>query len=146
MRAEMTPNYNMRLHRLSNNNLSYDIFRSEICHMYHFDGDYKFIREVMTSQLVTVLWNKKEYAKALYTLAMIDYISWKNGVDLYEGYKELRACKLEKILYPEGIVLLDKIQNSSENRERAMQICRNDPCGVFFFRHNIIEKDIEDVV
>ena len=109
--------YDMRLKRLLGGKLSYDVFRSEICHMYHFDGDYEFISKVMRVNLVMVLWNNHEYDKALYTLAMIDYISWKNGVTLYEGYAKIRACKLEKILYPEGIILLDKIEHSHKNMQ-----------------------------
>ena len=138
--------YYMRLKRLLGGKLSYDVFRSEICHMYHFDGDYEFISKVMRVNLVMVLWNNHEYDKALYTLAMIDYISWKNGVMLYEGYAKIRACKLEKILYPEGIILLDKIEHSHKNRDEAVKICSHDQCGAFFFRHNIIERNIEDVV
>lgn len=138
--------YDLRLKRLLSGNLSYDVFRSEICHMYHFDGDYEFIKKVMRSNLVMVLWNNHEYAKSLYSLAMIDYISWKNGVPLYEGYAEMRACKSEKILYPGGIVLLDKIEHSHRNRDEAIEVCSHDQCGKFFFRHNIIERSIEDVV
>lgn len=138
--------YDMRLKRLLRGKLSYDVFRSEICHMYHFDGDYDFISKVMRTNLVMVLWNNHEYDKSLYTLAMIDYISWKNGVALYEGYAKIRACKLEKMIYPEGIILLDKIEHSHINRDEAVKACSQDPCGSFFFRHNIIERNIEDVV
>ena len=88
-RIEAKEKYDMRLKRLLGGKLSYDVFRSEICHMYHFDGDYEFISKVMRVNLVMVLWNNHEYDKALYTLAMIDYISWKNGVMLYEGYAKI---------------------------------------------------------
>lgn len=138
--------YDIRLKRLLSGKLSYDIFRSEICHMYHFDGDYDFISKVMRTNLVMVLWNNHEYDKALYTLAMIDYITWKNGIALYEGYAKIRACKLEKILYPGGVILLDKIEHSHKNRDEAVKACSQDQCGAFFFRHNIIERNIEDVV
>ena len=93
--------YDMRLKRLLGGKLSYDVFRSEICHMYHFDGDYEFISKVMRVNLVMVLWNNHEYDKALYTLAMIDYISWKNGVMLYEGYFDAKT-KIHLLNYIES--------------------------------------------
>lgn len=65
MATQVSIEYGLRLNRLLNNNLSYEIFRSEICHMYHFDGDSLFISKVMETNLVIVLWTKKEYAKYL---------------------------------------------------------------------------------
>ena len=138
--------YDVRLIRLLNKELSYEIFRSEICHMYHFDGDYNFISKVMKSNLVMILWNRNEYAKALYALAMIDYISWKNSVPFFDGFAELRAYKLEKTLYPLEVLLMDKIEHSHKNRDEAAAVCSQDECGAFFFRHNIIKRSIEDVV
>lgn len=138
--------YDVRLIRLLNNELSYETFRSEICHMYHFDGDYNFISKVMKSNLVMVLWNRNEYAKALYALAMIDYISWKNHVPFFDGFAELRTYKLDKTLYPLEVVMLDKIEHSHTNRDEAAAVCSQDECGAFFFRHNIVERSIEDVV
>lgn len=142
MASQVYSEYDMRLHRLINDNLSYDTFRSEASHMYHFDGDYLFISKVMKTNLVMILWNNKEYAKALYMLAMIDYVSWKNKVPLFQDYAKIRACKLEEILFPAEVVMMDKIENSYRNRENALEICKNDECGRFFFRHNIIERSI----
>lgn len=146
MEVQLNVVYDTRLFRIMNEKLSYDAFRSEICHMYHFDGDYEFIKKVMKSNLVLFLWNKNEYVKALYTLAMIDYISWKNDVPLFEEYEQMRKCKLENIIYPSAIVMLDRIEQSSRNRNMAIEECKNDKCGAFFFRHNIIERSIEDVI
>lgn len=143
---EVQSEYGARLLRIMNENLSYDTFRSEICHMYHFDGDYEFIRKVMKSNLVVYLWNKNEFAKSLYVLALIDYVSWKNDVPLFEEYESMRKRKLEDMLYPSAIVMMDRIEQSNKNRNQAIEECRNDECGVFFFRHNIIERSIEDVI
>jgi hypothetical protein len=146
MMEEINPKYDVRLNRVVNGTLSYDIFRSEICHMYHFDGDSVFISKVMKTNLVMILWNKREYAKALYVLALIDYISWKNDVPLFDGYAHIRKCKLENILYPSEVILMDKIEHTHKNRDIAVATCKQDECGVFFFRHNIIERSIEDVI
>jgi hypothetical protein len=114
--------------------------------MYHFDGDAVFISKVMKIDLVITLWNKGEYAKALYVLAIIDYISWKNDVPLFEGYSQIRKCKLENILYPAEVIMMDKIEHTHKNRDLAVITCKQDKCGKFFFRHNIIERSIEDVI
>ena len=146
MDVQLNTEYGTRLSHIMNGNLEYDLFRSEVCHMYHFDGDYGFIRKVMKSNLVVHLWNKNEFAKSLYVLAVIDYISWKNGVPLFEEYEQIRKCKLDNILYPSAIILLDRIEQSDKNRKQAIEDCKNDECGAFFFRHNIIERSIEDVI
>lgn len=142
MARQVYTEHDMRLRRLISNKLSYDTFRSEVGHMYHFDGDYLFISKVMKTNLVMVLWNNKEYAKALYMLAMIDYVSWKNEVPLFQDYAQIRECKLENTLFPAEVVMMDKIENSHKNREIALEACKNDECGRFFFRHNIIERSI----
>lgn len=146
MEVRFNADCSVRLYRIMNEELSYDMFRSEICHMYHFDGDYEFIRKVMDANLVVYLWNKCEYAKALYTLAVIDYLSWKNDVPFFEEYEPMRKRKLEDILYPSAIVMLDRMEQSNRNRNMAIEECKNDECGAFFFRHNIIERSIEDVI
>ena len=114
--------YDVRLIRLLYKELPYETFRSEICHMYHFDGDYHFISKVMKSNLVMVLWNRNEYAKALYALAMIDYISWKNHVPFFDGFTRLRTYKLEKTLYPLEVVMMDKMEHSHKNRDEAAAV------------------------
>jgi hypothetical protein len=138
--------YDVRYLRILNEDLTYDVFRSEICHMYHFDGTYNFIRKVMKGNLIFELWNKGEYYKALYTLAMVDYIAWKNNVPPFDGYDELRQYKLEKTVYPSGIVMMDRLEKTDKNKRAAYEECKNDDCGRFFIRYNIIEKEIEDVV
>ena len=44
----MKTEYGTRLSHIMNGNLAYDLFRSDVCHMYHFDGDYEFIKKKMT--------------------------------------------------------------------------------------------------
>lgn len=142
----MTIEKDIRLHRLMNDDLEYDVFRSEICHMYHFDGDYNFIRKVMKSNLVLYFWKKGDTVKSLYTLAMIDYISWKNNVPLFKDYENIREQKLINILYPFEVVIMDNINGNNNYKTRAKEECKKDLCGSFFYRHNIIERNIEDVV
>ena len=135
MAIQICADYDMRLERLTYGNLSYDTFQSEACHMYHFDGDFLFISKVMKANLITVLWNREKYAKALYILAMVDYVSWKNDVPLFSDYEQIRASKLKAPLFPAEVIMLDKIEESYNNRRIALETCKNDECGKFFFRH-----------
>jgi hypothetical protein len=146
METSVEMKYDMRLNRLLYSDLEYDVFRSEICHMYHNDGDYTFIKKVMKTDLVGTLWKKQQRAKALYVLSMIDYISWKHDVPYFEGYANIRAYKLDNPLYPTEVIMLDKIEHSDINRKQAVELCKQDECGSFFYRHNIIEGSIENVI
>jgi hypothetical protein len=146
METSVELKYDMRLNRLLYSDMEYDVFRSEICHMYHNEGDYNFIKKVMKSDLVGTLWKKQQKARSLYVLSMIDYISWKNDVPFFEGYAKIRAYKLDNPLYPPEVIMLDKIEHSDKNRRQAVEYCKQDECGVFFYRHNIIEGSIENVI
>lgn len=134
----------LRMRRILNDTLSYDEFRSELCHMYKTDGNIIFLTKVLKSDMVNKLWKKKKYAYALYILSMVDYISWKNKVPFYNGFNELRSYKLKNTLYPAEVIILDKIDNSNRNKRNAYEECKNSECGKFFIEHNIVEKSIEN--
>lgn len=135
--------HDLRVRRILNAQLSYDEFRSEICHMHKADGNILFLTKVLKYNMVNKLWQKKKYAYALYVLSMVDYISWKNKVPFYNGFNELRSCKLKNTLYPAEVIMLDKIDNSDRNKRNAYEECKNSECGKFFIRHNIVEISID---
>lgn len=135
--------YDLRVRRILKAQLSYDEFRSEICHMHKTDGNILFLTKVLKFNMVNKLWQKKKCAYALYVLAMVDYISWKNKVPFYNGFNELRSYKLKNILYPTEVIILDKIDNSDRNKRNACEECKNSECGKFFIRHNIVEISID---
>ena len=136
--------HDLRVRRILNAQLSYDEFRSELCHMYKTDGNVVFLTKILKSDMVNKLWEKKKYAYALYILSMVDYISWKNKVPFYNGFNELRSYKLKNTLYPAEVIILDKIDNSNRNKRNAYEECKNSECGKFFIEHNIVEKSIEN--
>ena len=84
----------LRMRRILNDTLSYDEFRSELCHMYKTDGNVVFLTKVLKSDMVNKLWEKKKYAYALYILSMVDYISWKNKVPFYNGFNDYEFTML----------------------------------------------------
>lgn len=133
----------LRMRRILKGTLSYDEFRSELCHMYKTDGNVVFLMKVLKSDAVGKLWSNENYAYALYIVAMIDYISWKNKVPFYNGFNELRSYKLKNTLYPAEVIILDKISHSDVNRKAAYEECKNSECGKFFIKHNIVEINID---
>lgn len=110
--------------------------------MYKQEGTYAFIEKVIKSDLIRVLWNKKEEVNALYTLAMVDYISHINNVPYYAGYNDLRQYKIEETVYPSEVIMLDKLYKTDKYTKKAYEECKNDPCGKFFIRYNLIERSI----
>ena len=53
-----------------------DLFKSEMCHTLKRLGDYEFIKEVINDNWVRYFWDKEWYFESLYTLAMIDYLTY----------------------------------------------------------------------
>lgn len=131
---------NMRLNRILNENMTYDVFRSEVSHMYQFEGECNFVIDVVHHNAVVQLWQRGSYDKSLYLLAMIDYISWKNNVPALEDYQFYRKQRLVKTKFPPSIEMLDSVMKTDENKRKAIAECREDECGRFFYRHNIIER------
>ena len=57
---------------------SFDLFKSNVCHRVNKDGQLDFIKNVLTSNVIEYYWEREEYAKAFYLLAMFDYLSKRN--------------------------------------------------------------------
>lgn len=120
---------------------SFEIFKSNICHLVKDKGELSFIRDMLCSDEVSKLYKRKWHAECLYLLAMIDYLSRKNDIPLYNGYDRLRSGKLDRVLYPSGIVAMYSL--SGDERILKESFDRSIP---EFKRFNIVENDIENVV
>ena len=135
-----------QLNDLFDDRLTYTNYRSELCHMRKDRGMGDFVEAIMRSGLIPFHWEHENYLYALYALAMIDYIAWQCNVPLFKGYEEYRHYKIRRLVYPPSIELLDRIENTDENKRKALEECRNSECGRFFLRFNIIERGIDDVI
>ena len=120
---------------------SFENFKSTICHRVKELGDTEFIIETIEQNDIRTYYNREWYPECLYLLAMLDYISRENQVPLCSDYDDLRACKLEKPLYPVGIRLMAKAKDDpavlQDAREKAIPE---------FLRFNIIESEVRNVV
>lgn len=72
---------------------------------------------------------------------MIDYLSRKNGIPLYNGYDKLRTGKLDKVLYPSGIVAMYTLSGNESLLKKSYENSIPE-----FKRFNIVENDIENVI
>lgn len=120
---------------------SFEIFKSNICHLVKDKGELSFIRDMLCSDEVSKLYERKRYAECLYLLAMIDYLSRKNDIPLYNGYDKLRTGKLDKVLYPSGIMAMYSLSG-----DESILIKSFDESIPEFKHFNIVENEIENVV
>ena len=125
---------------MSENRASFEVFKSNVCHRVKNIGEIRFMIELLKSDRITEYFRKEWYAESLYLLGMLDYLSRKNDVPICTNYNRLRCCKLEQILYPQGILLMSLIMNKPEILTESYENAIPE-----FKRFNIVENDIENV-
>lgn len=73
-------------------------------------------------------------------LGMTDYLSNINDVPICTNYNDIRKCKLSKIVYPTGILILAAVSKDESVKQRALKEAIPE-----FLRFNIVETDIRNV-
>ena len=120
--------------------LSFDVFKSNVCHMVKDKGDIDFIIDTLSSDEIRVLYERGWYPESFYLLAMIDYLSRINDVPICTNYNDLRVQKLEQLVLPTGIVLTNEATDVSNLFKN-----RIDNAIPEFLKYNIVEDDIRNV-
>ena len=72
---------------------------------------------------------------------MLDYLSRINDIPLCTRYNDLRKCKLERPIYPVGVLLYSEVLQSDE----PLRIAEEEAIPEFR-QFNIIESDVRNVV
>lgn len=126
--------------------MDFDLFKSEICHIYKNLGTYNFISEIVTDDWIGYFWEKQWFSESFYTLAMLDYLSDVNNTPYLKKYNNYRCLKLAEPLYPLDIIYLDKLNKNNNEKELAIKECSESKCGKHFLKYNIIERSITDVI
>ncbi len=128
--------------RLLEKDFEFSIFRSQMCHILkEKKDDKKFVRTALEQDWISLFWNKKKYAESYYILAMLEYLM-QMEIDLYASIKK---NKLKEPLFPTSILWMDFLNPNENIKEKALEECRNDECGKYFMRYNIVERNIRDV-
>lgn len=119
---------------------SFEVFKSNVCHLVKDKGDIDFILDTLTTDEVRTLYNRKWYAEAFYLLAMVDYLSRENDVPLCTGYNDIRTQKLQKVIYPAGVVLSDAVAKTDKHRKECVKNAIPE-----FLHFNIAESEVRNV-
>ncbi len=120
--------------------VSFDVFKSNVCHLVKDKGDIDFIIDTLSSDEVRILYNRKWYPEAFYLLAMVDYLSRENDVPICTNYNDIRSQKLSEILYPTGAILEDAALNTDKNCKECFENAIPE-----FLHFNIVESEVRNV-
>jgi len=120
--------------------MSFEAFKSTVCHQVKDMGDIEFIIDVLEKDKIRRLYEKKWYPESLYLLAMVDYLSRENDLPLCTRYDDLRAACLSKIIYPAGVIVRAEFSHSEKPKQESWEQAIPE-----FKRFNIVESDIRNV-
>lgn len=121
--------------------ISFELYKSNVCHRLKELGDIKFIMETLKNDDINRLFKRKWYPESLYLLAMLDYISRENDVPLCTKYAPLRTMKLQETLYPTGILAMAMTSKTEKVLEDVLVQSIPE-----FLRHNIVENEVRNVI
>lgn len=121
--------------------VEFETFKSNTCHHVKDMGDLDFIVDVLETDRIRTLYEKQWYPETLYLLAMLDYLSRENRIPLCTKYDDIRLQKLEKPIYPIGVLLTSEILKSDVPIKNAKKKAIPE-----FLRFNIIESEIRNVI
>ena len=120
---------------------AFETFKSNICHQVKDMGDLDFMIHVLESDEVRTLYKRHWYPEALYLLAMLDYLSRENDIPCCTRYDDIRTRKLQKPLYPVGVIVTGEVMGS----EQPLRMAEQDAIPEFR-RFNIMENEVRNVV
>lgn len=123
------------------NRTSFEIFKSNICHRLKELGDVNFIEDLLSSNEIDDYYDLNWYPECLYLLAMLDYISRINNIEICPEYNKFRKMKLSSIIYPSSVLMLDMAENTNRHKKTALKNAIDE-----FKRFNIVENDVRNVV
>ena len=111
-----------------------------MCHKLKNLGDIEFLIETLNNDDIRLYFEKQWYPECLYLLAMVDYISRENGIELCEEYNDLRKRKLSETIYPASVLALCVASKSDLPKRQAYREAIPE-----FIRFNIVESDVRNV-
>lgn len=119
---------------------SFEIFKSNVCHLVKDKGDMDFIIDVLRENEIRMYWNRKWYPESFYLLAMLDYLCRENDLPLCQDYDDIRKHKLAEPIYPRDIMMAAKLNPALDERKTSW-----DNAIPEFLKYNIVEGEIRNV-
>jgi len=120
--------------------MDFEIFKSNICHEVKSIGDIEYLIKIMKSNEIQDYFEKNELLECFYLLGMIDYLCKENNLPFNSKYNYIRQYKLEKQVFPRGVLVLASIYNNDEPCKEALKECIPE-----FLRYNIVEAEVRNV-
>lgn len=117
----------------------FEIFKGNVKHSVKYDGQEKFIRQILLSNEIERFWNDGLCLYSLYLLAMVDYLSKLNQIPLYNKYEYLRHYKMDEKIYPMSLIVFSELEKVDKDELASDAIPE-------FLKYNIVEGDIFNVV
>lgn len=114
----------------------FEIFKSNVCHKLKKLGDFEFIKDNINNDYVSMYWNLNMYPEAFYYLALVDYLSDKNDIPIWNKYREYRKQKLRNPVFPLWITINEMTE---EEAKKELQDVMPE-----FLKYNIYEGMIYD--
>ena len=126
--------------RRYNGPVEFTVFKSNVCHLVKDMGDIDFMIDVIQTDEIVTLWNMGWRIESLYLLGMLDYLCRIHDIEQCDRYNEFREIKAKELIYPTGVILLSKLTNSEEPKEKALNEAIPE-----FLKFNIVESKVRDV-
>lgn len=125
----------LELHRSS-----FDVYKSNICHLVKDKGDIDFIIDILENDKIRKIYNQKWYPEAFYLLAMVDYLSRENHIPICTNYNDIRSQKLNRVIYPTSVILSDVAMHTDRYKNDSLRNAIPE-----FIRFNIVENEVRNV-
>ncbi len=119
---------------------SFEVFKSNVCHLVKDKGDIDFIIDTLSSDEIRNLHERQWYPECFYLLAMVDYLSRENDVPICTNYNDIRSERLQEVIYPAGAVLSDLAMKTDKHCKECMENAIPE-----FLNFNIVESEVRNV-
>lgn len=119
----------------------FELFKSSTCHKLKELGDIDFLIDILESKVIFEYFNRKWYPEALYTLAMLDYVSRENNMSICTEFDEIRKNKLSQPVFPASVISRCAASGTDEAKAEAIKNAIPE-----FLRFNIVESEVRNVI
>ena len=96
---------------------SFDLFRSEQCHLVNRMGEIDYVIDLLEKRKIDYYWKLDMKIESLYLLAMLDYLSKRNDLPKCTDYEDIRRYKLEKPVYPADTEISEKLLEKDAHKD-----------------------------
>lgn len=116
----------------------FEIFKSDLCQSIKKMNPVEAINQIKESGCIELLLNKNEDVKALYLVAMVNYLS--NKYNLNMNIHDYDNFRLEQMIYPRSVLFKCAIMKNDKYKQEAIKHAEKE-----FLQFNICEGEIERV-